>query len=247
MNTSENGNVSNAPELVKKEGKEVKRAYVSSGDSLEAVIKMDDEGIDLIFESDKGKFMRLTEADIKRLSPQNRRSYFVSKALNDKHDPENDELQRRIKITSANERRKLYERTVSTTSQNARATKKLQAFVGEGYEPYWCRPDKLEDKLEKGYEIVRPADDISTGISKLKAEGGSDDGNHFETRVRQGETETVLLRISSEKKKKLEAEQHAAADRLVSTSDRAGKSRIRELGGEDVSDSRVNWQDRQYK
>jgi hypothetical protein len=211
--------------------------FIRVGEMLAKILEWDKAGDELFFEHEKGVFLALSDSDIAKLSHDNKVRYGMSRQLNQNHDPENDAFHQRFKVVGANERRKEFERTVKTTSQSARATKKLQAFVGEGYEPIWSRTDKIEDRLEKGYEVVKPADDIYAGV-------GATDG-HFETRVRQGETELVLMRVSKERKAELARVKADKAKRLDVTGETSGANELRGMGAKLVREEQGgNWQDR---
>lgn len=211
--------------------------FVKVGESLAKVLQWNEAGDELIFEHEKGRFMALSDSDRQKLSHDNKVRYSMSVQLNAAHDPENDAIQNRLKVVGANERRKEFEATVKTTSQGMRATKKLQAFVGEGYEPFWTRQDKIEDRLERGYQIVKPDTDVYAGVSAT-------DG-HFETRVKPGETELVLMRISKEQKGKNDEIKRQVAERQDKASEKVGESQLRAMGATLVgNDQGSNWADR---
>lgn len=225
------------PETVKNAPKARVRRFVNAGMSPSEVLQCDAEDVELMFEHEQGKFLALSDSDIQKLHHDNRVRYNMSQELNRNHDPERDGQSTRLQVVAANERRKQFEQVVRTTSQSARATKKLQAFVGEGYEPIWSRTDKIEDRLAKGYEIVKPQGDIYAGVSAT-------DG-HYETRVKQGETELVLMRIRREDKAKIMAQKAEAAKRLDMVADTSGASELRAMGATLVKDDQGGaWQDR---
>lgn len=225
------------PEIGKNIPKPRVRKFVNASMTASEVLKCDAEDVELLFEHEKGQFLALSDSDIQKLHHDNRIRYNMSLELNRNHDPERDGHSQRLQVTAANERRKQFEQTVRTTVQSARATKKLQAFVGEGFEPIWSRTDKIEDRLAKGYEIVKPQDDIYAGVSAT-------DG-HYETRVKQGETELVLMRIRKEDKARLLAEKQAAAKRLDESADKSGASELRAMGATLVKEDQGGaWQDR---
>jgi uncharacterized membrane protein len=220
-----------------------KKRFVSASDTLQSVLEWDQAGDELIFEHEKGHFFTLSEADIGKLHHLNRVRYHVSAELHEKHDPENDEVQQRLKVVEMNDRRNEFEQTVKSTNQGSRATKKLQAFVGAGYEPFWARTDKIEERLEKGYEIVKPGPDIYAGVQATEAKEQS--ASHFETRVKPGETELVLMRIRKEKKAQLMQERADKNSRQEQAADQRGRSELRAMGATLVDDKAgANWQDR---
>lgn len=213
------------------------KTFVSVVDAVPKVLELDTQGVELFFEHEKGRFLRLADADIKRLHHDNQVRYSMSAALNEKHDPENDALQNKLKVTQANERRRQFESVVKSTSQSARATKKLQAFVGEGYEPRWSRPDKIEERLEKGYEIVEPTSEVYAGVQATEG--------HFETRVKPGETEMVLMRVRKDVQAKLKADLAEQARKLDVSADNFGRETLKGMGAKLVDQGQGGaWQDR---
>lgn len=211
--------------------------FVDTSVSLDEVLKWNEDGAELIFLHEQDKFLEIDQADLNKLNRDNKIRYSVSRELNLNESGFRDPVLSRIKVAEANERRKQFEQIVKGTSQSARATKKLQAFVGEGYEAYWSRTDKLEDRLASGYEVVKPTGDMYAGVSATEG--------HFETRVKQGETELVLMRVSKERKKELVAIKAEAAKRLDMAGEKSGASELRGMGATLVGDNQGGaWQDR---
>jgi len=213
------------------------KRIVKVGESLAKVIEWDKAGDELYFEHELGRFLALSESDVAKLGHDNRVRYSVSQHLHANENPDSDPVLRRVKVQESNERRKQFEQTVKSTSQSMRATKKLQAFVGEGYEPFWARTDKVEDRMARGYEIVKSGDDVYAGVSATEG--------HFETRVKQGEPELVLMRIRKDVKADLKKAQLEAATRLDRAGEQSGASELRAMGAPLIrEDQGGNWQDR---
>lgn len=229
---------SSAPISEQRTEKAVMKRFVSVESPIEEVIRLNNEGAELYFESERGKFLQLTESQVRELSNDNRVRYGVSLQLHAKSDPENDRIQQRLKILGANSRRKEFEKTVKGTLPSALATKKLQTFVGDGFHSVWTRGDKIESRLELGYEFVKPGDDVYVGVPAT-------DG-HFETKVETGKTELTLMRIPLEKKAEIDRMKKEKADRLLQAGDEAGRSELRALGAKPVTtdDGSINWVDR---
>jgi hypothetical protein len=247
MNGQAEGATSGATEVQK--GDDVRKIlFVSVDTPLETVIQCDEEGARVVFEHEKGRFLELKDEVLTALSHETRIAYSVSKALNEKDDPENNEFQQRIKVGELRDKRKQFESEIRTTIQSSLATKKLQAFVGNGFSPYWSRPDKVEERLAKGYEIVKPSTkDVYAGVQASKSAMGdakASDG-HFEIRSKPGEPELVLMRIPNDEKKKLMAAKDEAAKRMAEGMTSVGRREIVAAGGRPV-DGRddLPWQDR---
>lgn len=219
----------------KAQGKQ--KHFVDRSVKKDQVLKWDNEGAELIFLHESDKFLELDMMDLNKLNRENKIRYSVSRELNLNERGFRDPELSRVKVVQANERRKQFEQIVKGTSQSARATKKLQAFVGEGFEPFWSRTDKLEDRLANGYEIVKPADDMYAGVSATEG--------HYETRVKQGETELVLMRVSKERKAEIMAAKAEAAQRLDMAGEKSGASELRAMGASLISENQGGvWQDR---
>jgi hypothetical protein len=219
--------------------------FVTYEMSDEDVLRYDGEGKRIVFEHEVGVFKRLSEETLGKLSHSTKVGYSVSHALNAKHDPENDEMQQRIKMVAMRNARSEFESRVRSTSQGMNATKKLQAYVGHGFEEKWSRPDKIEQRLAMGYEIVDARrDDVYAGVTATKSVS-DEKTSHFEVRSKPGEAELVLMRIPSELKKKVIADRHAATARQTEAMTSVGKREIVQQGGKPV-DGRddLNWTDR---
>lgn len=222
---------------VKEDPTQRAKRMVKVGESLSKVLEWDKAGEELYFEHEIGRFLALSESDVAKLSHDNRVRYSVSRHLHENENPDADPVLRRVKVGEANARRKQFEQIVKSTSQSMRATKKLQAFVGEGYDAFWARTDKVEDRMARGYEIVQKGEDVYAGVSATEG--------HFETRVKQGEPELVLMRISKERKAELAKAQQDAANRLDKASDQSGASELRSMGASLIRENQGgNWQDR---
>jgi hypothetical protein len=225
------------PVVVKNDPTQRAKRFVKVGESLAKIVEWDKSGDELYFEHEIGRFLALSETDVAKLSHDNKVRYSVSRHLHENENPDSDPVLRRVKVMESNERRKKFEQIVKSTSQSMRATKKLQAFVGEGYDAFWARTDKVEDRMARGYEIVKTGDDVYAGV-------GATDG-HYETRVKQGEPELVLMRISKERKKELKKAQADAANRLEQAGEKSGASELRAMGAPLIRENQGgNWQDR---
>ena len=222
--------------------------FVSSDTPVEEVLRCDGEGARVVFEHEQGRFLELDDETIGKLGHETKIAYSVSKALHEKDDPENNAFQQRIKIGEMRDRRSAFEAEIRTTQQSSVATKKLQAFVGNGFSPYWSRPDKIEERLARGYEIVKPGDkSVYAGVTASKSAVGEEKGanGHFEVRSKPGEPELVLMRVPNDTKKRIMAAKDEAAKRMAEGMTSVGRREIIQAGGRPV-DGREDlpWQDR---
>jgi len=218
--------------------------FVSADTPFDRVLECDAEGVRIVFEHEKDLFKPLSAEEVIMLSHDTRVSYSMSKALNARHDPDNDELQQRLKVVEMRDRRSEFEGVVRNTPQSMLATKKLQAFVGNGFSPFWARTDKIEQRLQQGYEIVDARKDgVFAGVA---ASGNADQkGSHFETRIKPGEAELVLMRVPNERKAEIMAAKQEAAKRQDSAMTSVGKRDLAALGAKAI-DGRddLPWSDR---
>jgi len=223
--------------------------FVTKDTPQQQVLDSDAEGVRIIFEHELGVFHKLPPSIIDQLSHETRVAYHVSEALNAKHDPANDEMQQKLKVMEMRNNRSLFEKQVRSTVQSSVATKKLQAYVGHGFSPMWTRVDKLEERLAKGYQVVRGDDpDCYAGVtptSKIDPTTGKKDGGIYEIRSRPGEPELILMRIPNDMRKKMLDDKQEATKRLAAGLDNTGKREIREAGGTPIEGrDELAWQDR---
>jgi hypothetical protein len=242
MKVLEGGRAVDAAKMVQESEKQREILFVTVDTTMEQVLQSDAEGVRIIFEHEKGVFKVLDDETLKRLSHETKVAYSVSEALNAKHDPENDEMQQRIKIGEMRNRRSQFEREVHTTVQSSLATKKLQAYVGHGFSPFWARPDKIEQRLAQGYEIVANNEDVYAGVSATSKDVGA---GHFEVRSKPAEPELVLMRVPNDVKAKIMDGKKELATRMQQGLETSGKREIIQAGGRPV-DGRddLPWQDR---
>lgn len=181
-------------EVSAEEKKPVGRLYVDIDTPVEDVIRLDAEGVDLFFESDKGKFLALDETTLKGLSKLTRTRYEVSKALNEKHDPAMDGFSARFSVTGSRNRQAEVQKTLRETPMTADAMRMLTAYAGHGFVERWARPDKMAHWLQKGYEVVKADAKGNPVDGNVFTEAKAIDG-HFETQgTTPNKTELVLMR-----------------------------------------------------
>jgi hypothetical protein len=190
------------------------RVFVRIGDKFEDVIELDRQGAVLIFESDKGKFLELAEAQIRELSHENRKSYTVSQALNQKHNPAMDGFSAKLTVGETRNRRSEIEAMIKGTAPTASAMKKLMAYVGGGFKHRWARPDKLEHWKELGYDFVKPDEKglpaDPDALVNVRANGAV-----FSTRVSGTVDELILMRAPIEEVRKQRESLNEMARRQV--------------------------------
>jgi hypothetical protein len=80
MASIEDGDKSQGAPEGQKQVRVPNRRFVSIGEPLANVLKWDTAGEELIFEHEKGKFMRLTPSDLLKLHHENRVRYSVSES-----------------------------------------------------------------------------------------------------------------------------------------------------------------------
>lgn len=181
-------------EVSSEEPKTVGRLYVDIDTSVEDVIRLDSEGVDLFFESDKGKFLRLEDDVLKGLSKLTRTRYEVSKALNEKHDPAMDGFSARLSVTGDRNRQSEVRKILRETPMTADAVRMLTAYAGNGFVERWARPDKVAHWMAKGYAVVGADEKGAPVDPNVFTEAKAIDG-HFETQgTTPNKTELILMR-----------------------------------------------------
>lgn len=170
------------------------RLFVDRDTAVADVVRLDAEGVDLFFESDKGKFLVLDDATLKGLSKLTRTRYEVSKALNDKHDPAMDGFSARLSVGADRNRQSEVRKILRETPMTADAVRMLTAYTGNGFVERWARPDKIAHWMAKGYAVVG-ADEKGAPVDKnVFTEAKAIDG-HFETQgTTPNKTELILMR-----------------------------------------------------
>ena len=222
--------------------------FVTRDTPFAEVLKCDGEGARVVFEHELEVFKRLEDDELAQLSHETRVGYSVSAALNAKDDPENNEFQQRIKVMAMRDQRSKFEREVHTTAQSSVATKKLQAFVGNGFSPHWARVDKIEQRLAQGYSFADARDEnVYAGVTASKSATSEERGGngHYEIRSRTGEPELVLMKVPNDVKADIMRAKDEAAKRLSDSLTSVGRREIVQQGGRPV-DGRddLPWVDR---
>lgn len=228
-------------EVSAEEKKSVGRLYVDIDTPVEDVVRLDAEGVDLFFESDKGKFLALDETTLKGLSKLTRTRYEVSKALNEKHDPVMDGFSSKFSVIGARNRQSEVRKILRETPMTADALRMLTAYAGHGFIDRKARPDKMAHWMAKGYEVVKAKADGSPEDPNVLTEMKAVDG-HFETQgTKPNETEFVLMRAPVD----VAAKNRQALDELALRQTQAAEADAKRSGLSEGVAKRADlaWQD----
>jgi hypothetical protein len=162
------------PENEKSQEKQI--CKISLDTSLDDMLKWDEEGRKLFFETDNGKFKRLSEKDVRKLSAKNKESYLMALLANQRESEAkpSEGLQIRPEYAMASDRL---------------GFEYPPEFLAK-FHPCLKRPDELGKAYRDGYTHVTAKDGvIGFGVS-------DDKGNIFVGTA--GRVEQYLLKIPKE-------------------------------------------------
>lgn len=203
-------------EEMKSGGEAPVRMTVDSSAKLEDVLNLDVEGVELYFESDKGRFFEMSEDAIRALHHDNRIRYHVAAEANARHDPEMDGFSARFSVGENRDTRAKTQAAYRAIPQSADALATLTAYAGKGKKGRWVRPDKIEYWKRKGLEFVAAGSDGNPTDPSAFVQAPVHEG-HFATRVKSGVDELVYMCESVENNLKRKAVVQEAADRQAAT------------------------------
>lgn len=171
---------------------EKKVIEISIDHDPEEVLSYNKDGFTLNFESEPRRFRRLSVAQIKELSKENRTRYYVSKGL---HDDAVEELRNPSWMDDA-----------EVGGRLASATARGQVYGKDPSKHYaFQRPDQVRDRKYEGYRITQ---DPSLDSFNANPDGIHRIGTH-------GDTEQVLMEIPKEKYKKIQEAQREKTRRMT--------------------------------
>lgn len=220
------------------------KVYIDSSKTIDEVLQLDSQGAVLHFVHEGELFLELPDDVYRQLSYENKLRYSVSKECARNHRPESDEFARRVQfVASAASRKKHAEQLLKQMPTSARASRKLAAYVGEGFREHWFRPDEMVDAAGRGWEVVTP-DMVDRGEAwtTVQAENG-----HFEIKADSGRTDLVLYRIPESKAREIEQEKtNKILDRERALQN-SGRRAIKSLGSDPIESERrdLDWHDGQ--
>jgi len=164
----------NAPQTEENEAKTQitpKSLMIDSSYSEATVVKLDSEGVDLLFAQNED-FLPLSEGIVRQLSRGNRSRYSIARQFHDTWRGKQDEQ---------------FTEMFSVDKEFVgKASDKINDLtIRSGIHHRWARPDRVNYYLEKGYRVLS-ADDAKTYLGAK--------GTHHEI-SKNGKTELVLVGI----------------------------------------------------
>jgi hypothetical protein len=186
------------------------RTFISLDDSIEKIVYLDKEGVDLFFEDDPGKFRELPEKVVDVLSKINRERYRTSRDIN----------KRRVREEEHPE--EFRTPGISVISQYATARNRLKVEGKRpGYHYAWKAPHELTQAARLGYRIAK-----HPGLETFSQEG---EETHKVSAF--GEDELVLTEVPEETYQAILKHHSDKSRRRVDTTEQSGAAEIRASGG----------------
>lgn len=191
-----------------------KKINITEDNTLEEVLKYDNEGYLLVFDPDS--FMELSGNDLRSLRKINRDRYSVYKEI----------------AEDAKKRVPRDEKILDEFQVAASAGLAARRLEVKGKDPKfayrWERPDMVEDRRDEGWNVV------NDGVSTLRNQSGK--GIH---RIgAQGQEELVLIAIPKEKLAVRQERKRLKRQRAIEGIAVESKASIEKLGGIHIDDKR---------
>jgi hypothetical protein len=211
------------------------KSVVNSTWSATQVLDSDAAGQELYFESDKGKFLALSDETVNALSHDNKVRYSFAAEFFARHNPEHDVLAQQLAVKQARSRRAEVLKEMKEVPSYQLERRMMQAYVGEGYQERWVRTDNIERAKMNGYDFVKADDEGCMA-------GAPSTGNHYETKKSDGHTEGVLMRISREDYAKHDADRLEKTRRQQGAATQGAMGELTRLGGQPFNESKLRGQ-----
>lgn len=208
------------------------KVFVDTSWDASKVLQSDARGLELYFESVRGKFLPLSDETLAELSHDNKVRYQFAAEHHKRSNPEYDALAQQLLVSQARSRRAEVKQEMGTVPQYQLERRMLQAYVGEGYQERWVRADNIERAKMNGYDIVR-ADDVNCFAGAAPTE------NRYETKQSNGHTEGVLMRISRDDFAKHEADKATRIARQKGAALSGAQGELTRLGGLPFNESKL--------
>ncbi len=215
------------------------KVYVDSSNTPDEVVRLDAEGVEILFLHGEGRFLKLEEGIIRGLSAKNKTSYNLSADLDAHSGGPGDDYAGRLAIGEMRDRRSAFEKERIATPMEMEATRKLQMYGPPRTHMRAVRPDRLEHYVEHGYAVVK-ADDKEFAVPGAKVVE-----NHYEVKDPRGATDLVYVAISQEDRAKFQEIKTNLANQRVAAVE-AGQNELKKLGGEPFTKAKdgLAWSDR---
>jgi hypothetical protein len=171
---STNTTTSASPKTAKAPDKPAEKVFIDRTFSASDVLRFDSEGKFIVFEHEKGKFLKLLDSDVEQLSFLTKGAYRAAQALNERHSPEADELAKHLSIGG------------SAAQRSSMLSKYQDVALAPGLVHRFSRPDKIAERLENGWRFPKDGEVLKT-LARRK-EG------HYEVQTAgDGSLDQVLL------------------------------------------------------
>jgi hypothetical protein len=201
----------------------VRKAFVKKGDTLDDVLDLDAQGVELLFAMEKGQFFEMSDEDVMKLGHENRKSYHVSKSLNEAHEPEMDGFSSHFSVGELRDQR------AKTLAQHrdipgaSDALRQLTAYAGRGFKGRFCRVDKIGYWQRKGFEVVKADSKTGNPLDESAFVDAPVHEGHFATRTSGATDELVYMRETVENNKKRRKELNESAAKFTEKVKHSGR------------------------
>ena len=186
------------------------RIFISLDDSIEKIVSLDKEGVDLFFEDDPGRFRELPEKVLDDLYKKNRERYKASWEIN----------KRRVREEEHPEEFKTPGITVNPRFATARARLQVEGKK-PGFHYVWKAPHELTSAARMGYRIAKHPG--------LKTFGNEGDETHKVSAF--GEDELILAETTQENYDAILKHHSDRSQKRVKDIEASGAAEIRAAGG----------------
>lgn len=193
----------------KVEGKR-ERIFISLDDSIEKIVSLDKEGVDLFFEDDPGRFRELPEKVLDDLYKKNRERYRASWEIN----------KRRVREEEHPEEFKTPGITIKPQFATARERLRVEGKK-PGFHYVWKAPHELTSSARMGYRIAKHPG--------LKTFGNEGEETHKVSAF--GEDELILAETTQENYDNILKYHSDKSQKRVRDIEASGAAEIRAAGG----------------
>lgn len=196
-----------------------KKAIVGTGMDPENIIRLDKDGVVLVFEQ-TDKFMPLSDGTLEALSRENRLRFSMAKEFHD--------------AWRGDEHAKLVEEFKVDRQMTGSATDKMQIEGQKGMHVRWCSPNNIEKYRGLGYRIVA----TDEANSYLGPKGGHHEIGNL------GQTELVAMEIPEERYVQLRRKSSAEMEKKAGMWKTAGLNEVNLSGAAGfvaTDDDRRRW------
>ena len=216
---AKDGKVVNKDSVVEgkvKTSKISKDIFISIDNTLEDIVKYQDEGSTLFFKDSKDEFKELSDVDVRELNAHNKQKYNLAKSIR----------YNTLRLDEVKDANKFFVPRTGFAS----ATDRLEIRGGDpSMHQFWKRPDELQKVIYEGGRVCKDPNVVTFGGTDTN--GRSLSGSSTHTVEANGEVELVLCETSKESNNARTRAIEAKSQNRNKAVDEAVKTEIAKLGG----------------